>query len=138
MTDAEYKSQQAEAKSKIKVLQSTKDRTPAQNKELKRLQVFRTSLSPSKQKQVKKNIGTAKDIALTGLTAIPGLGALGLGARAIMKGIQAGKTVFKVGNKTFKSKDAAVAAAKKIKAPLPPKAKGNLSKEARGREHITR
>ena len=138
MTDAEYKAQQAEAKSKIKVLQSNKDRTPAQTKELKRLQGFRVSLSPSKQKQVKKNIGTATDIGLTALTFVPGLGALGLGARAIMKGIQAGKTVYKVGSKTFKSKNAAVAAAKKIKAPLSPKAKGKLSPQARGRERVTR
>ena len=138
MTDAEYKAQQAEAKSKIKVLQSNKNRTPAQTEELKKLQVFRTSPSPSKKAQVKKNIGTATDIALTGLTLVPGLGALGLGARAIMKGIKAGKTLYKVGNKTFRSKDAAVAAAKKIKAPLTPKATGNLSPQARGREHITR
>ena len=138
MTDAEYKAQQAEAKSKIKNLQSIKNRTPEQTKQLKKLQIFRMSPSPSKKAQVKKNIGTATDIALTGLTLVPGLGALGLGARAIMKGIKAGKTLYKVGNKTFRSKDAAVAAAKKIKAPLTPKATGRLSAEARGREHITR
>ena len=138
MTDAKHKNQQAAAKSRIKVLQSDKNRTPEQTRELKKLQVFRTSPSPSKKAQVKKNIGTATDIALTGLTLVPGLGALGLGARAIMKGVQAGKTLYKVGNKTFKSKDAAVAAAKKIKAPLSPKAKGNLSPQARGRERITR
>jgi len=138
MTDAEYKAKQAETKSKIKVLQSNKDRTPAQTKELKRLQVFRTSLSPSKKAQVKKNIGTATDIGLTALTFVPGLGALGLGARAIMQGIKAGKTVYKVGSNTFKSKNAAIAAAKKIKAPLPPRATGKLSAEARGREHIQR
>jgi LysM repeat protein len=138
MTDAEYKAKQAETKSKIKVLQSNKNRTPEQTKQLKKLQVFRTSLSPSKKAQVKKNIGTATDIALTGLTLVPGLGALGLGARAIMKGVQAGKTLYKVGSRTFKSKDAAVAAAKKIKAPLPPRATGNLSTQARGMERITR
>ena len=138
MTDAEYKAQQAEAKSKVKNLQSIKNRTPEQTKQLKKLQIFRTSPSPSKKAQVKKNIGSATDIALTGLSLVPGLGALGLGARAIMKGVQAGKTLYKVGNKTFKSKDAAVAAAKKIKAPLSPKAKGNLSPQARGRERITR
>ena len=84
------------------------------------------------QKRAQQNVA---DIAFT---AIPGLGALGLGAKAIMKGIQAGKTLYKVGNKTFKSKDAAIAAAKKIEAPLPPKAKGNLSPQARGRERIIR
>jgi LysM repeat protein len=137
MTDAEYKAKQAETKSKIKVLQSNKNRTPEQTKQLKKLQVFRTSLSPSKKAQVKKNIGTATDIGLTALTFVPGLGALGLGAKAIMKGIQAGKTVYKVGSKTFKSKDAAVAAAKTIKAPLPPRATGKLSAQARGMERIT-
>ena len=84
------------------------------------------------QKRAQQN---GADIAFS---AIPGLGALGLGAKAIMKGIQAGKTLYKVGNKTFKSKDAAIAAAKKIEAPLPPKAKGNLSPQARGRERIIR
>jgi len=140
MTDAEYKAQQAEAKSKIKEYQSipTKDRTPAQTKQLRKLQVFRTSPSPSKKAQVKKNIGSATDIALTGLSLVPGLGALGLGARAIMKGVQAGKTLYKVGSRTFKSKDAAVAAAKTIKAKLPPRATGNLSAQARGMERITR
>ena len=138
MTDAEYKAKQAETKSKIKQLQSNKNRTSEQTKQLKKLQIFRTSPSPSKKAQVKKNIGTATDIALTGLTFVPGLGALGLGARAIMQGIKAGKTVYKVAGKTFKSKDAAVAAAKKIKAPLPPRATGNLSTQARGMERITR
>ena len=138
MTDAEYKAKQAETKSKVKNLQSIKNRTPEQTKQLKKLQIFRTSPSPSKKAQVKKNIGSATDIALTGLSLVPGLGALGLGARAIMKGVQAGKTLYKVGSKTFKSKNAAVAAAKKIKAPLSPKAKGNLSPQARGRERITR
>ena len=138
MTDAEYKAKQAETKSKIKQLQSNKNRTSEQTKQLKKLQIFRTSPSPSKKAQVKKNIGTATDIALTGLTFVPGLGALGLGARAIMQGIKAGKTVYKVAGKTFKSKDAAVAAAKKIKAPLPPRATGKLSAQARGMEHVTR
>ena len=143
MTDAEYKAKQAETKSKIKQLQTKKRKNPddfnkADRDSLIKLQKFRTSLSPSKKAQVKKNIGTATDIALTGLTFVPGLGALGLGARAIMQGIKAGKTVYKVAGKTFKSKDAAVAAAKTIKAKLPPKVTGNLSAQARGRERITR
>lgn len=143
MADAEYKAKQAETKSKIKQLQTKKRKNPddfnkADRDSLIKLQKFRTSLSPSKKAQVKKNIGTATDIALTGLTFVPGLGALGLGAKAIMKGIQGTKTVYKVAGKTFKSKDAAVAAAKTIKAKLPPKVTGNLSAQARGRERITR
>ena len=98
MTDAEYKAKQAETKSKVKNLQSIKNRTSEQTKQLKKLQIFRTSPSPSKKAQVKKNIGSATDIALTGLSLVPGLGALGLGARAIMKGVQAGKTLYKVGS----------------------------------------
>ena len=143
MTDAEYKAQQVETKSKIKQLQTKKRKNPddfskADRDNLIKYQKFRMSLSPSKKAQVKKNIGTATDIGLTALTVVPGLGAIGLGANAIWKGYKAGKLLYQVGSKTFKSKDAAVAAAKTIKAKLPPKALGKLSAQARGRERITR
>ena len=136
--DAKYKAQQVKAKRQIKALQANKNRTPAQTRKLKELQIFRRSLPPSKKAQVKKNIETATDIGLTALTFVPGLAAFGLGAKAIQTGIKAGKIFYKVGNKTFKSKDAAITAAKKIKAKLPPRAKGKLSVEARGRERVAR
>ena len=62
------------------------------------------------QKKALKNV-------LTGASFLPIGGAFGLAAKAILKGIQAGKTVYKVGNKVFKSKSSAVDAAKKLKAP---------------------
>jgi len=114
--DAKYKAQQVKAKRQIKALQANKNRTPAQTRKLKELQIFRRSLPPSKKAQVKKNIETATDIGLTALTFVPGLAAFGLGAKAIQTGIKAGKIFYKVGKKTYKSKDAAVAAAKELKA----------------------
>jgi len=114
--DAKYKAQQVKAKRQIKALQANKNRTPAQTRKLKELQIFRRSLPPSKKAQVKKNIETATDIGLTALTFVPGLAAFGLGAKAIQTGIKAGKIFYKVGKKTYKSKDAAVAAAKKLEA----------------------
>jgi len=88
-------------------------------------------LTPTQKKQYKE----VSDNVITALTFVPGFG---LGAKAITTGIKAGKTVYKVGKKTYKSKDAAVAAAEKIKAKLPPRAKGKLSVEARGRERVAR
>ena len=114
--DAKYKAQQVKAKRQIKALQANKNRTPAQTRKLKELQIFRRSLPPSKKAQVKKNIETATDIGLTALTFVPGLAAFGLGAKAIQTGIKAGKIFYKVGKKTYKSKDAAEAAVKKLEA----------------------
>jgi len=114
--DAKYKVQQVKAKRQIKALQANKNRTPAQTRKLKELQIFRTSLPPSKKAQVKKNIETATDIGLTALTFVPGLAAFGLGAKAIQTGIKAGKIFYKVGKKTYKSKGAAEAAVKKLEA----------------------
>ena len=66
-------------------------------------------LTPTQKKQYKE----VSDNVITALTFVPGFG---LGAKAITTGIKAGKTVYKVGKKTYKSKDAAVAAAKKLEA----------------------
>ena len=82
-------------------------------------------------------IDTPANAALTALTIVPGLGSLGLAAK-VYKGMKAGKEVFKVGSKIYKSKTAAIEAAKKVVPQLKPKAKGNLSKEAKGRDLVAR
>ena len=82
-------------------------------------------------------IDTPANAALTALTIVPGLGSLGLAAK-VYKGMKAGKEVFKVGSKIYKSKTAAIEAAKKVVPRLKPKAKGNLSKEAKGRDLVAR
>ena len=93
----------------------------------------------ARQAEVNKMFGidTPANAALTALTLVPGLGALGLAAK-VYKGMKAGKEVFKVGTKIYKSKAAAIEAAKKVVPKLKPKAKGNLSSAARGKERISR
>jgi len=66
-------------------------------------------LTPTQKKQYKE----VSDNVITALTFVPGFG---LGAKAITTGIKAGKTVYKVGKKTYKSKVAAEAAVKELKA----------------------
>tara|TARA_R100000781_G_C4063572_1_gene121929 strand:- start:33 stop:1052 length:1020 start_codon:yes stop_codon:yes gene_type:complete len=111
-------------------------------KERKKLSVPSKKRVERQSKQTKNlmkvlGLDTPANAALTALTLVPGLGALGLAAK-VYKGMKAGKEVYTVGNKVYKSKTAALEAAKKIKPKLPPKSKGNLSKEARGKEWIER
>jgi hypothetical protein len=139
--DEEVKKQKAKATEKIKNLQKkrrTGSFTKADQKELIRLQKFRNSLLPSQNKKVAKNVENLTDAALTAATFIPLAGAGIRGAQAIMYTIKNGKKIYKVGKETFKSLDKARQKASELKGKLPPKAKGNLSKEARGRENITR
>ena len=139
--DEEVKKQKAEAFKKIKNLQKkrrTDSFTKADQKELIRLQKFRNSLLPSQKKKVAENVENITDAALTAATFIPLAGAGIRGAQAIMYTIKNGKKIYKVGKETFKSLDKARQKASELKGKLPPKAKGNLSQEARGRENITR
>jgi len=139
--DEEIKKQKTEATEKIKNLQKkrrTASFTKADQKELIRLQKFRNSLLPSQKKKVAKNVENITDAALTAATFIPLAGAGIRGAQAIMYTIKNGKKIYKVGKETFKSLDKARQKASELKGKLPPKAKGNLSEEARGRENITR
>ena len=139
--DEEVKKQKTEAAKKIKNLQKkrrTASFTKADQKELIRLQKFRNSLLPSQKKKVAKNVENITDAALTAATFIPLAGAGIRGAQAIMYTIKNGKKIYKVGKETFKSLDKARQKASELKGKLPPKAKGNLNEEARGRENITR